>query len=49
LFFGADDPEEYISAVHKYAFKDANILSLYYVRTKAGVSASSGECVACHA
>jgi ribonucleoside-diphosphate reductase alpha chain len=49
LFFGAEDPEEYISAVHKAAFKDANILSLYYVRTKAGVSASSGECVACHA
>lgn len=49
LFFGADDPEEYISAVHKAAFKDPNILSLYYVRTKAGVSASSGECVACHA
>jgi ribonucleoside-diphosphate reductase alpha chain len=49
LFFGAEDPEEYISAVHKAAFKDKNILSLYYVRTKAGVSASSGECVACHA
>lgn len=49
LFFGADDPEEHISAVHKAAFKDPAILSLYYVRTKAGVSASSGECVACHA
>lgn len=49
LFFGADDPEEHISAVHKAAFKDPNILSLYYIRTKAGVSASSGECVACHA
>jgi ribonucleoside-diphosphate reductase alpha chain len=49
LFFGADDPEEYISGVHKEAFLDPNILSLYYIRTKAGVSASSGECVACHA
>jgi len=49
LFFGADDPEEHISAVHKAAFKDPRILSLYYIRTKAGVSASSGECVACHA
>lgn len=49
LFFGAEDPEEYISGVHKTAFKDPNILSLYYIRTKAGVSASSGECVACHA
>lgn len=53
LFFGADDPEEYISEVHKAAFKDKHILSLYYIRTKAGVSASSGkasgECEACHA
>lgn len=49
LFFGADDPEEHISAVHKAAFKDKTLLSLYYIRTKAGVSASSGECVACHA
>ena len=49
LFFGADDPEEYISSIHKEAFLDPNILSLYYIRTKAGVSASSGECVACHA
>ena len=49
LFFGADDPEEHISSVHKAAFKDKTILSLYYIRTKAGVSASSGECVACHA
>lgn len=53
LFFGAEDPEEYISDVHKEAFKDKNILSLYYIRTKAGVSASSGktsdECEACHA
>ena len=49
LFFGSDDPEEYISGVHKSAFMNENILSLYYVRTKAGVSASSGECVACHA
>jgi ribonucleoside-diphosphate reductase alpha chain len=49
LFFGADDPEEHISSVHKAAFKDPRILSLYYIRTKAGVSASSGECVACHA
>ena len=49
LFFGADDPEEHISAVHKAAFKDKHILSLYYIRTKAGVSASSGECIACHA
>lgn len=53
LFFGAEDPEEYISSIHKKAFLDPHILSLYYIRTKAGVSASSGksvnECEACHA
>ena len=30
LFFSADAEEEYISAVHKQAFEDENILSLYY-------------------
>lgn len=47
LFFDADAPEEYISQVHKEAFLNENIKSLYYLRTKAGVQASSGECVAC--
>lgn len=47
LFFDADAPEEYISQVHKEAFLNENIKSLYYMRTKAGVQASSGECVAC--
>jgi ribonucleoside-diphosphate reductase alpha chain len=47
LFFGADDPESYINKIHRKAFEDENILSLYYIRTKAGVSASSGECIAC--
>lgn len=47
LFFDADESEEEISAVHKIAYKDENIKALYYMRSKAGVSASSGECVAC--
>lgn len=47
LFFSADEKEEVISAIHKMAFKDKNIKSLYYMRTLAGIQASSGECVAC--
>lgn len=47
LFFDADAPEEYISEVHKLAFKDERIKALYYMRSKAGVAASSGECRSC--
>ena len=47
LFFDADESEEEISAVHKIAFKNESIKALYYMRSKAGVSASKGECVAC--
>jgi ribonucleoside-diphosphate reductase alpha chain len=47
LFFSAEESESYIAKVHKIAIEDPNILSLYYVRTQAGVAASSGECVAC--
>jgi len=47
LFFSAQESEAYISKIHKMAIEDPNILSLYYVRTQAGVAASSGECVAC--
>lgn len=47
LFFDADAPEEYISSVHSQAFKDEGIKALYYMRTKAGVQASTGECKAC--
>jgi len=46
LFFAADEDEEYISEVHKMAFLDKNIKSLYYLRTLAGVQASK-ECIAC--
>ena len=47
LFFPADAPEEEISRVHKLAFKDKYIKSLYYIRSEAGVRGSTGECVAC--
>ena len=47
LFFDADEDEEYISQIHKEAFLDPNILSLYYLRSQAGIHASKDECVAC--
>lgn len=47
LFFDADEDEGYISSVHKEAFLNPNIKSLYYMRTKAGVKSSKGECLAC--
>jgi ribonucleoside-diphosphate reductase alpha chain len=46
-FFGADDPEQLINSIHRYAFEHPMCLSLYYIRTKAGVSASNGECAVC--
>lgn len=47
LFFDADEDEAYISQVHKEAFLNPWIKSLYYMRTKAGVKASKNECLAC--
>ncbi|MNY31492.1 ribonucleotide-diphosphate reductase subunit alpha [compost metagenome] len=46
-FFDADEDEAYISEVHKEALLNPNINATYYMRTKAGVKASKGECVAC--
>ena len=48
LFFSADESEEYISEVHKMAFKDPYIKSLYYIRSESGVQTNKSECVACH-
>lgn len=48
LFFSADESEEYISEVHKMAFTDDWIKSLYYVRSESGVNVSKGECTSCH-
>ena len=47
LFFTAEVSEEEVSRIHKIAFKDKFIKSLYYVRSEAGVRGSTGECVAC--
>lgn len=47
LFFSADESEEYISSVHKMAFKSSRIKSLYYVRSESGVQTNKGECIAC--
>lgn len=47
LFFSEETPEEEISRIHKLAFEDENILSLYYCYSKAGVPASKGDCQAC--
>ena len=49
LFFSADEDEEYISEVHKMAFQDPYIKSLYYIRSESGVQVSPKEsCLACH-
>lgn len=47
LFFSADEDEEYIAEVHQEAFENPMILGLYYCYSKAGVTASKGECLAC--
>lgn len=47
LFFDADESEEYIADIHREAFLDPNIKSLYYMRTLAGVKASKDACLAC--
>jgi ribonucleoside-diphosphate reductase alpha chain len=47
LYFGADEEEEYISKIHKMAFKDDRIKGLYYVRSKSGVKASKEACENC--
>lgn len=47
LFFSAEEDEEVIAKVHKEAFLNPNILTLYYVYSKAGVKGSTGECIAC--
>lgn len=50
LFFAGDVEEEVISAVHKEAFLDRNILGLYYVYSKANIQASNDnteECESC--
>jgi len=47
LFFASDEDPAWIAEVHGEAFRDPNILGLYYIYTQAGVQASKGECEAC--
>lgn len=47
LFFDANEDESYIAKVHQIAFEDPNITALYYCYSKAGVTASKGECETC--
>jgi ribonucleoside-diphosphate reductase alpha chain len=47
LFFAADEDPSWIAEVHAEAFRDPNILALYYIYTQAGVQASKVECEAC--
>lgn len=47
FFFSAYESEEYISEVHKEAFLNPMIKSLYYVRSESVVQTNKGECIAC--
>lgn len=47
LFFSADEDPKWIAEVHSEAFRNPDILGLYYVYTQAGVQASKVECEAC--
>ena len=46
VYFSSEEEEEWISHVHKTAFKDPNILALYYVYGMSGVQGSR-ECESC--
>jgi ribonucleoside-diphosphate reductase alpha chain len=48
LFFDANEDEGWIHEVHKYAFEQTRLKSLYYVRTQPGISADKDDtCKAC--
>ncbi len=47
LAFDAEEDPAYIAYIHCLAASDEYIKSLYYIRSKAGVNASKGVCVAC--
>ena len=47
LFFAADEDERWIHEVHKHAFEQKLLKSLYYVRTMPGITADKSECVVC--
>lgn len=47
LFFSSEEEESYIGKVHKAAFLDEDIHSLYYCYSRRGVMASKDSCEAC--
>lgn len=49
LFFDANEEESWIHEVHKYAFEQEKLKSLYYVRTMPGITADKADdyCKAC--
>lgn len=47
LYFSAEEEESYIGEVHKEAFLDEDIHSLYYCYSRRGVMASKDSCEAC--
>lgn len=49
LYFTSNDSEEYISNIHKLAFEDENILSLYYIYSMRGAGEITRvqECEVC--
>jgi len=50
LFFSATEDENWIHEVHKYAFEQTKLKSLYYVRTMSGITADKDDsCLACEA
>lgn len=48
LFFDANEEEAWIHEVHKHAFSQSRLKSLYYVRTQPGITADKDDtCKAC--
>lgn len=48
LFFDANEDENWIHEVHKHAFEQKRLKSLYYVRTQPGITADKDDtCKAC--
>ena len=48
LYFSGNDTEEYISKIHRMAFEDEGILSLYYIYSmRGGEITRSTECESC--
>lgn len=47
FFLSSDEDPRWISHLHKLAFNDENVKSLYYCYTQRGVKAAPRECIAC--